>query len=102
PKQERGDDGPGAAFRPFCVARQYDEARGVVVLVLDVLRQDVEAVDFRGQPRGDGGAGLVAKLGDLARGARGVGGANRLGAKLADRSAALSPPRDVALVLHSV
>ena len=42
--------------------------------VLDVLGEDIEAVDLGGEPRGDGGARLVAAFGDFARRARGVGG----------------------------
>ena len=66
-------------------------------LVLDILGQDVEAVDFAGEPRRDRGAGLVAALGDLARRARGVGGDDRLDAELADDLAALAERMDVAL-----
>ena len=66
-------------------------------LVLDVLREDVEAVDFGGEPRGDRGARLVAGFGDLARRARGVGGDDRLDAELADDLAALAERMDVAL-----
>ena len=66
-------------------------------LVLDILGQDVEAIDFGGKPRRDGGAGLVAALGDLARGARGIGRDNRLDAELADDLAALAERVDVVL-----
>ena len=97
PEHEGGDDLALAARRPLLLARQHDEARGVVRLVLDVLGQDVEAVDFAGEPRRDGGAGLVAALGDLARRARGVGGDDRLDAELADDLAALAERMDVAL-----
>ena len=65
-------------------------------LVLDVLFEDVEAVDFRGEPRGDRGARLVADLRDLAGRARGVGGDDRPDAELADHLAALAERVDVA------
>ena len=68
-----------------------------MVLVLDVLRQDVEAVDFGRKPRGDGGARLVADFGNLAGGAGGVGGDHRLDAELADHLAALAQRVHVAL-----
>src|SRR5262249_9787519 len=46
PEQERGDDRALVVRRPFGVAREYDEPRGVVVLVLDVLSEHVEPVNF--------------------------------------------------------
>jgi len=33
--------------------------------VLDILGQDIEAIDFRRKPRGDSGAALVAALADI-------------------------------------
>ena len=89
--------GPEPALAQSGVAREHDEARGVVGFVLDVLGQDVEPVDFGGEPRRDGGARLVAGFGDLARGAGGVGGDHRLDAELADHLAALPERVDVAL-----
>ena len=55
-EDEGGDQRARALRRPFLLARQHHEARGVVRLVLDVLGQDVEAVDLGGEARGDGGA----------------------------------------------
>ena len=89
--------GPLPLLAHFGVARQHDEARGVVGLVLDVLGEDVEPVDLGGEPRRDGGARLVAGLRDLARRARRVGGDHRLDAELADDLAALAERVDVAL-----
>ena len=64
--------GPEPCFGPVLFARQHHEAGGVVGLVLDILGQDIETVDFGRQPRGDRGAMLVAALGDDARAARGI------------------------------
>ena len=88
--------GPLSASRPFGLARQHDEAGGVVGFVLDVLGQRVERVDLGSQPRRDGGTGLVAGLRDLARRARGIGGHHRPDAELADDLAALAERVDVA------
>ena len=64
PENESGDQRPRALLGPVRLARQHHEARGVVGLVLDILGQDIEAIDFGGQPGGDRGAALVAALGD--------------------------------------
>ena len=89
--------GPEPCLAQFGLARQHHEAGGVVGLVLDVLGQDIEAVDFGGEARGDRGDGLVAALGDVARAAGGVGRDDRLDAELADDAAALAERVDVAL-----
>ena len=89
--------GPLPVRGALVLARQHDEARGVVRLVLDVLGEDVEPVDFGGEPRRDRAARLVAALGDLARGAGRVGGDDRLDSELADDVAALAERHDVAL-----
>ena len=65
--------------------------------VLDILFQDVEAVDFRREPRGDRGARDVLALGHLARRAGGVGGDDRLELQFADDVAALAERHHVAL-----
>ena len=57
--------------------------------VLDVLGEDIEIVDLRGEARGDRRATLVATLGDDAGGARGVARNDRPDAELADDAAAL-------------
>ena len=88
---------PVAARRPLCRPRQHHEARRRVGFVLDVLGEDVEAVDLGGEARGDRGAAAVAALGDLAGGAGGVGGDHALDAELADEVAALAERHDVAL-----
>ena len=98
PENKSGDQRPRALLGPVRLARQHHEARGVVGLVLDVLGQDIEAVDFGGQPRGDRGAALVAALGDDARALPAVSaGDDRLDAELADDAAALAERVDVAL-----
>ena len=79
------------------VAREHQHAGGVVVGILDVLRQHLEIVDPGGQRRGDGADALVADLGDLARGARGVGMDQRREAVLLQEVAALRQRLDVAL-----
>ena len=71
---KRGHDRAVAARRLDVVAGEHDEAGGVVVLVLDVVAQDLEAVDLRGQRRRDRGLRRVRRLGDLAGGAGGVAG----------------------------
>ena len=65
--------------------------------VLDILGQDIEAVDLRGEPRGDRGAAFVAALGDDARRAGGIARHDRPDAELADDAAALPERMDVAL-----
>ena len=82
--------GAGAALGPARLAREHDEAGGVVGFILDVLRKDVESIDLGRKAGGDGGAGLVADFGDLARRSRSVGGNDRLDAELADHLAALA------------
>ena len=84
--------------RARCVVlRQDDEAGGVVGGVLDVLLEDVEAVDLGGHGRGERGLGDVAGLGDLARGTGRIAGDDRLPAVLADDVAALAERMDVAV-----
>ena len=97
PENKSGDQRPRALFGPVRLARQHHEARGVVGLVLDVLGQDIEAIDFCRQARGDRGNGLVAALGDIARAAGGVGCDDRLDAELADDAPALAERMDMAL-----
>ena len=95
-EHEGGEHRAVAARRPLVRPRQHHEARGRMGFVLDVLGDDVEAVDLRRQPRGDRRATAVAALGDLAGGAGGVGGDDALHAELADEVAALAERHDVA------
>ena len=89
--------GPEPCFGPFRLARQHHEARGVVGLVLDVLGQDVETIDLRGEPRGDRGDSLVVAFGNRA-GAPAVSPRHdRLDAELADDPAALAERVHMAL-----
>ena len=92
-----GDDLALAARGALLRLRQDDEARGVVGGVLDVLRQNIEAVDAGGDGRGERGLAEIAGLGDLARGAGRVAGNDRLPAVLADDLAALAEGMDVAV-----
>src|SRR6202171_1751153 len=46
PENKRGDQRPRSLFGPVRLARQHHKARGVVGLVLDILGQDIEAVDI--------------------------------------------------------
>src|SRR5258706_11652907 len=78
PENKRGDQRPRPLLGPIRLARQHHETRGVVSLVLDVLAQYIEAVDFGGQPRGNRRRAPVAALGDIARAAGGVGSDDRL------------------------
>src|SRR5215203_122288 len=98
PEHEGGDDLTCVARRPLLLARQHDETRGVVRLVLDILRQDIEAVNFGGKPGCDRPGGLVAALGDLASRTGSIGRDNRLNSELADDLAALA--KRVHMALH--
>ena len=49
PEDKSGDQRPRPLAGPVRFARQHHKARGVVGLVLDVLGQNVEAIDFRRQ-----------------------------------------------------
>ena len=89
--------GPLPRRRAHRLARQDDEARRVVRLVLDVLAQDVEAVDLGREARGERAALRIAELGDVARRARRIGRDLGGDAELADDAAALAERVDVAL-----
>src|SRR5499426_4188192 len=95
-EHERRDDEPVAGVDELVLARQHDEARSGVRLVLDVLGQDVEAVDLGGEPRRDRRPGLGAALGHLARRASRVGADHRPHPELAQEIAALAERHDVA------
>src|ERR1700687_4357158 len=83
-EHEGRDDLALAGRCPFLLAREHDEARGRIGFVLDVLAQDVETIDLRGQTRGDGRARDVLALGYFARGTGGVGSDDRLQFQFAD------------------
>src|SRR3954447_2447894 len=59
PENKSGDQWARALDGPVLLARQHHEARGVVGLVVYILGQDIQAVDFRRQSRCDGGNALV-------------------------------------------
>src|SRR6516164_11189233 len=82
-KDKSSDDALFPAARPFWLARQYDEAGGIVFGVGDVLLENAKAIDFRRQPGRQRRAGDVAGFSDFACGAGGVGGYHRLDAELA-------------------
>ncbi len=86
---------PGARVLRF--GRQDDEASRVVLLVLDVLGEDVEAVNVGGNTRGEGGTSPVAPFRDLSRSAGRVAGDVRLEPVLADDATALAERVDVAV-----
>ena len=79
------------------VLERIDEARRVVRLVLDVLGEDLEAIDLGGKARRERGAGRIAPFGHLARRARRVAAHMRLQAELADDLAALAERMNVAV-----
>ena len=54
--------------------REHHEARGVVALVLDVLADHLEAIDFGGELRCDGGLRRITRFRKLACRTRRVGG----------------------------
>ena len=68
-----------------------------MLLILDILLQDIEAVDFGGKPGGDRSPGLILGLGEFARRSRGIGGDHRLELHLSDNLAALAERMDVAV-----
>jgi len=68
-----------------------------VGLVLDILGQNIETIDFRGELRGDRCTRFVAAFGDDARASCGIARDDRLDAELADDAAALPERMDVAL-----
>jgi hypothetical protein len=81
-RRQAGAPAPGPAD---LLAREDDEARRVVGGVLDVLGEDVEAVDLEAASAGAmAPRGRVARLGDLAGRAGGVRRDDRLEAELAD------------------
>ena len=89
--------GVAPLFAQVGLAREHDETRGVVLLVLDVVGENLQTMNLGGQPRGDGGARHVAGLGNLARRAGGIGGDHRLDPELADDLATLAQRMDVTL-----
>src|SRR5476649_999666 len=97
PEQEGRHAGHGTPVRPRLAAAEHQHARGVVVGILDVLGQHLQPIDPRRQRGGDGAYGEVADLGDLARGARGVGMDQRLEPVLLQKVAALGQRLDMAL-----
>ena len=72
------------------------KARGVVVLVLDVLGEHLEAIDLGGKLRCERAARDVARLGDMPGRPRRVGGDHRLVGMLANEAAALAKCVDMA------
>src|SRR6266540_108075 len=68
-EHERRDGRAGAADRHAWLARQRQEPGRVVVLVLDVAREDVEPVEPGSGPRRERGDTWIAELGDLPGGA---------------------------------
>src|SRR6185312_8053973 len=97
PEQERRHAAHGAPVGLCLLAREHQHAGGVVVGVLDVLRQHLQPIDARGKRGGDGADRLVALLGDLARGACRIAMDQRLDAVLLQEVAALRQRLDMAL-----
>src|SRR5262252_6336807 len=94
-KDKSGDDTLFLAARPFWLARQYDEAGGIVFGVGDVLLENAKTVDFCRQLGRQSRAGDVVSFGDFACGPGSVGRDYRLDAELADHVAALAERVDV-------
>src|SRR6202008_4050691 len=85
------------------LAADDEEARHVVLLVLDVGLEDIETVELARESRSDGGGMRVAHLGDVLGGARRVGPFALREAELLDRLAALAERGPLAVdVLHAV
>ncbi len=83
-------DGAVAGLGVVGLGREHDEARRVVHLVLDVVGQDLEAVDLGGERGGDRGEGRILRLAHHARRARRIGLGHRLQAELDQLAAALA------------
>ena len=96
-EDEAGDHRAVAGLRPDQIRRQDDEAGRVVLLVLDVGGEHLQAVDLGGQWRGDGGLGEVRGIGDLPGGAGGVSGDEWRPAVLPDDLSALAQGVHVAV-----
>jgi hypothetical protein len=79
------------------LARQHHEARGVVVRVLDVVLDHLQAIKFGGDARRDGGHGRIAEFGDIGRGAGGIGIGQRHDAPRAQEMARLAQRLRVAV-----
>ena len=65
--------------------------------VLDVFAQILKSVDFAGEPRGERGAGRIARFGDFARRSRRVAGDDRFQAEAADDLPALAERMNMAV-----
>ncbi len=78
------------------LARHDEKARHVVRFVLDILAQHIEAVEFGGQRRGDGGDAGILQFGDVTGRTGGVVPVLRRQLELADDLAALAQRRALA------
>ena len=85
------------ALRRLRVLRQDHEARRVVRFVLDVVGEDLQAVDVGGQRRRQRGARRIVPLGNLAGRACRVAGDDGFETELADDLAALAERVNVAV-----
>src|SRR5579875_555308 len=92
---ESRDDLAVVGLRPSLLAREHDEARRRMGMILDVFLQNLKAVDFRRQPRGDRRARDVPAFRHLARRTGRIGSHDRLEPELTDDVATLAERHDV-------
>ena len=96
PEHKAGDDRLILGLGVVRLAGQDQEAGRVVVLVLDIVAQHLEPVDLAGELGRDRRAARIAAIGDLARGAGGIGGGNGRETEFADHLPALAERHGVA------
>src|SRR5581483_6441051 len=94
---ESGDDAFLLAISPFWLAGEYDETRGVVLGVGDVLLEDAQLVDFCCQTCRQHAACHVAGFRNFSRRAGSVGGYDRFQPELTNDVAALAERMHMAL-----
>ena len=89
--------GPSLCLDALGLGGEHDEARGVVLGILDIGARDLETVDFGGKLRGDHGRAAVARFAQMTGSAGSVGFRHRLQFQRADGVAALAERHDVAV-----
>ena len=90
PEDETGNYRTRSCGRHICFARQRQKARGVVVLILYIGRQDSQPIEIGSQPWSKCSNSWVTGFGNFARGTGGVIGNDGAPAVLAYESATLT------------
>ncbi len=96
-EDKAGDDRPGSQGRILCFSRKHHKTRGVMGLVLNILAQDVEAVNLRRKPGSNDGAVLVLAFAQFTGGSRRVNRDHRFQTEFTDELAALAQRMDMAV-----